>query len=181
MRKGDLSRLSGMPSFSFQLKQADQARYELGGVPLPYSSTSTLYHRLFPNAPTTATKSHDDAEEDLQIESYYDPSSIPPCPRCNAKRVFEMQLVPQLISVLQPDTLSTTGLPIKRRKKKGLSEEERKKELARLAAGEGGDGEGGGGGIGEMEWGTIMVFGCEADCEGFGEEWVEVEWESTLS
>lgn len=155
-------------------------RYELGGIPLPYSSTSTLYQSLFPAAPTTATKSPDDAEEDLHIESYYKSSSIPACPRCKGKRVFELQLVPQLISVLQLGTLSTIGAPITGSKKKKMTEEERKKELARIAAGAKVNGDGGNP-VGEMEWGTVMVFGCEADCEGIQEEWVEVEWESTLA
>lgn len=56
-----------------------------------------------------------------------------------------------------------------------MSEEERKRELARLAGGVSGQDE-----VGEMEWGTVMVFGCEGDCSGFGEEWVGVEWEGTL-
>jgi len=178
-----LSRFSGMsPTWKWNFELTG-IRHELGGTPMPYSSTSPLYRRLFPNASTTATRSHDDAEEDLHIESYYDNSSRPACPRCKGKRVFELQLVPQLISKLQPDTLSTTGSPNKG-SKKGQTEDERKKELARLAAGSNGDVDGVGesrSGIGEMEWGTVIVFGCEADCEGFGEEWVEVEWESTLS
>ncbi len=32
-----------------------------------------------------------------------------------------------------------------------------------------------------MEWGTILVFGCEKDCVGFGEEWVGVEWEQVIN
>lgn len=58
-----------------------------------------------------------------------------------------------------------------------MTEEERKIELARLA----GEGAGGGGdGLDGMEWGTVVVFGCKSDCIGFGEEWVGVEWETTL-
>ena len=154
-------------------------RYELGGIPLPYASTTPLYRRLFPNAPTTITKAADDAEDDLDLESYYDPSSIPTCKRCGGKRVFELQLIPHLISILPPDALTTTGSSncAGKRDAVKVNEEERKKELARIAAGlEGGAGEG----VGEMEWGSIFVFGCESDCVGFGEEWVEVEWESTL-
>lgn len=33
---------------------------------------------------------------------------------------------------------------------------------------------------GEMEWGNVLVYGCERDCVGVGEEWVGVEWEATL-
>jgi pre-rRNA-processing protein TSR4 len=88
--------------------------------------------------------------------------------------VFELQLVPSLISHLAPSTVSTTGDVPARKEEKAKSEEERKKELAKLAAGELDGGEG-------MEWGTIMVFGCQRDCVGLVEEWVGVEWEATLS
>ncbi|ORY31804.1 programmed cell death protein 2 [Naematelia encephala] len=149
-------------------------RYELNGVPLPYSSTSKLYRQLFPEAPTSL-KPSDENNQEVDLSKLYAPKDIPPCPRCGAKRVFELQLVPSLISALQPDSLSTTGRPAKKGKK-NQTEEERKKELARLAGGLGDEG-----GLGEMEWGTVLVFGCSADCTGVGEEWVAVEWEATLS
>lgn len=132
---------------------------------------SPLFRKLFPKAPvTSAPKAAEEEEEDFA--QYFDPSPVSPCPRCHSKRVFEMQLVPSLINSLRPEAITTTGSPNKSELKsdKSQSEEERKKELARLAAGE----------IDEvgMEWGTIMVFGCEADCVGFSEEWVGVEWEN---
>jgi pre-rRNA-processing protein TSR4 len=70
-----------------------------------------------------------------------------------------------------------TGKADKKGGKKGQSEEERKKELAKLAGGD----QGGGDELGEMEWGSVLVFGCQGDCVGFGEEWVGVEWEALLS
>ena len=149
-------------------------RYELGGCPLPYSGQSDLFKKLFPKAPIP---SRPEDEDDLDLTTYYDPSPIPRC-SCGAKRVFELQLVPSLISILSPDSLSSTGERSKRGSKSKQTEEQRKKELARLAAGEAGqkDGE-----ASEMEWGSVLVFGCEADCEGWKEEWVGVEWEGALS
>ncbi|ORX37079.1 programmed cell death protein 2 [Kockovaella imperatae] len=163
-----------------RLKDADGGagqvlRYELGGVPVPYSSKSPLYSRLFPGAPITRTP---DAEEEPDFADFYNPESLPPCSRCGAKRVFELQLVPSLISILSPDKLTTTGkAPSKKERKQ--SEEERKKDLARIAAGLKGQGDEQE--IGDMNWGSILVFGCEADCVGVGEEFVAVEWESFLS
>lgn len=149
-------------------------RYELGGVPLPYASSSPLFKKLFPKAPNMAPKPQGD-EEDIDLSPYYDPAAVPACTRCKGPRVFEMQLVPSLITLLTPDTVSTTGDASAPKDKKAQTEDERKAELKRLAKGEaaaGADEEG------EMEWGTIMVFGCERDCVGYTEEWVGVEWES---
>lgn len=143
-------------------------RYDFGAVPLPYSSSSALFKKLFPGAPVRAPSSE---EEEVYLADWYKPSFIPPCPRCKGKRVFEVQLVPQLINVLRPSALSTTGAAPVPAPAKNLTEDERKAELTRLAKGEGES---------EMEWGTIMVFSCEKDCVGVGEEWVGVEWEAVV-
>jgi len=52
-----------------------------------------------------------------------------------------------------------------------MTEEERRAELQKMMKGEVDSG--------EMEWGTVMVFGCEKDCVGFSEEWVGIEWENS--
>jgi pre-rRNA-processing protein TSR4 len=147
-------------------------RYELGGVPLPYAATSPLFRQLFPKAPNMAPKAQGD-EEDIDVSPFFDPSSIPRCSKCSSPRVFEMQLVPSLISTLRPDMITTTGEEAAKKAKKQQTEEERKAELQKLARGEL-DGE-----DSEMEWGTVMVFGCERDCVGMSEEWVGVEWENS--
>ncbi|RSH90789.1 hypothetical protein EHS25_009964 [Saitozyma podzolica] len=145
-------------------------RYDLGGVPLPYSSSSPLTKKLFPTLPPTKPD-----DEDPPYEEHYTAATVPACKACGGKRVFELQLVPSLISVLVPSSITTTGKePEGTKEVKAMSEAERKEELAKLASGQEGGGEG-------MEWGTVMVFGCEKDCVGFREEWVGVEWEATLS
>ncbi|WVR06643.1 hypothetical protein IAU60_003675 [Kwoniella sp. DSM 27419] len=150
-------------------------RYELGGMPLPYSSTSPLCRKLFPGVQKPIGK-----DEELDIEALYDPSSVPVCAQCGSQRTFELQLVPSLISVLRPNTLTTTGEAPKASKGETKSEEERKKELARLAAGAKGDDASAAEEEAEMEWGTVMIFGCEKDCVGITEEWVGVEWEAGI-
>jgi pre-rRNA-processing protein TSR4 len=166
------------PVFERFLRRIDSAeegstqvlRYDLGGVPLPYSSGSPLTKKLFPTLPPTKPD-----DEDPPYEEHYTPATVPACKSCGGKRVFELQLVPSLISVLVPSAITTTGKePEGTKEVKAMSEEQRKEELAKLASGEEGGGEG-------MEWGTVMVFGCEKDCVGFREEWVGVEWEATLS
>jgi pre-rRNA-processing protein TSR4 len=175
-------------------------RYDLGAVPLPYSSNSDLFKRLFKRDAGEDGVDEDDLEPDVNVfGKRYDPTGVVPnCPRCGGERTFEMQLVPGLIAELKTEHLSLTGDKKRRggnKKKKQQTEEERRRELAVLLgrasandlpkpADDGEDertpvereedrlrGETG------MEWGTIMVFGCERDCVGFGEEWVGVEWE----
>lgn len=175
-------------------------RYDLGAVPLPYSSNSDLFKRLFKRDAGEDGVDEDDLEPDVNVfGKKYDPTGVVPnCPRCGGERTFEMQLVPGLIAELKTEHLSLTGDKKRRggnKKKKQQTEEERRRELAVLLgrasakdlpkpADDGEDerttvereedrlrGETG------MEWGTIMVFGCERDCVGFGEEWVGVEWE----
>ncbi|KAL7420589.1 hypothetical protein Q5752_004540 [Cryptotrichosporon argae] len=163
---------------------AQVLRYDFAGTPLPYSAGSDVFRRLFPAAPTTRAADN----EDVDCAPFYegnDGKGIVPACKCGGKRVFEMQLVPQLISVLRPETLSTgagAGAGASAGEGEGgceradgaaevgQSEAERKKELERLAKGE----------AGGMEWGNIMVFGCERDCVGVSEEWVGVEWETQI-
>ncbi|ODN74070.1 hypothetical protein L202_07538 [Cryptococcus amylolentus CBS 6039] len=148
-------------------------RYDLGGQPLPYSSQSPLTRKLFPGAEKPLGKN-----DELDLSALYTDKSIPACSRCGGKRVFELQVVPSLINILRPHTLTTTGSASDEVAPTAISEDERRKELVKLAAGikeEGAKEQ-----DGEMEWGNIIVYGCERDCVGVGEEWVGVEWESGL-
>lgn len=165
-----------MRFFAFLLPRQADDRYEFGGVPLPYSSRSPLYKRLFPGAPTTKTP---DEEEEPDFAQFFDTSSIPPCSSCGGKRVFEMQLVPSLISVLRPESITTTGQPAPKKSAK-QTEEERRKELAMIAKGVKNE-QGEKADVGEMEWGNVLVFGCAGDCVGMVEEYVAVDWEAQLT
>jgi len=115
-------------------------RYELGGVPLPFASDE-VYQKLFPPA-----------------KHGYEPSGVEACPGCQSKRVFECQLMPNLINVVRP-RLTEKGQQ---------TDEERRAEIAgALRGGEG------------MSWGTCLVFSCSRDCSL--SEWIEeavyIEWD----
>ncbi|WWC96431.1 hypothetical protein V866_003299 [Kwoniella sp. B9012] len=171
--QGFVKRLEGSDG---GLKQV--LRYDFGGIPLPYSSQSPITRKLFPGCEKPLGKN-----QELDVNSLYtiDEKVIGRCEGCGAKRTFELQLTPYLISLLNPDTISTTGQSSgdKKHGREKMTEEERKKELQELAqkikAGyaDGNDET-------EMEWGNIMVFGCENDCIGLNEEVVGVEWEMGL-
>ncbi|KAI0691233.1 programmed cell death protein 2 [Cytidiella melzeri] len=125
-------------------------RYELGGMPLPFASDK-VFDRLFPapskpNLPVTRP----DAMVIPPAKRTYEPSSIPACPHCKGKRVFECQLMPNLINVLKK-----TG---EEKEKTKQSDAERRKEVEKVLKG-GTNLERAG-----MEWGTCIVFSCEKDC-----------------
>ncbi|KAI0272649.1 programmed cell death protein 2 [Gloeopeniophorella convolvens] len=151
-------------------------RYELGGAPLPFASDD-LYKRLFPlssagSGVTNVTKAASDVQQTL-IRRGYDPSTVPPCPHCGAPRVFECQVMPNLINIMSGDsnTDSRDG---------PTTDEQRQEQVRKLLKGET-DGRG-------MEWGTILIFSCERDCclgpgnrekqEAWNEELVFVHWDN---
>ncbi|KAJ7746916.1 programmed cell death protein 2 [Mycena maculata] len=149
--------------------EGDQCvRYELEGTPLPYASDSVL-DSLFPLPPTPPVPVTKAVFTVMPpTKRTYDPSSIPPCPVCKSKRVFECQLMPNLINVLRRDADG---------KDKRLTDEERRtlveQELKR------GKSRG-------MEWGTCLIFSCSRDCsltddgkearDSWREETVLIQW-----
>jgi len=174
-------------------------RYDPSGIPLPFSTEST-YKRLFPLAHTlppipgtpivvtgTSSLSHTSTTStvnEISTKRSYDPSVLPQCEACGSPRVFECQIMPNLINVFHAlSSLSKNSA----KAKKSQTDEERRVEVARVLHGqtpaialsesgrEGGEGE-----KGDMEWGTCLVFSCLADCcrEKVGEgkiEWKEVK------
>jgi pre-rRNA-processing protein TSR4 len=136
--------------------------YELDGTPLPFGSDS-VFDRLFPAPKATSTFIGHDLSTTVAPKRVYSDTSIPACPRCKGKRVFECQLMPNLINATTADT-----------KANKYATEEQRVEAVRASLQKGGAGRG-------MEWGTCFVFSCAADCcEGSGqfvEETVLVQWE----
>lgn len=121
--------------------EGDQCiRYELNGTPLPFSFDKT-FELLFPKA---------DSKVVNISKRNYDPSKIAPCPFCHSKRIFECQIMPNLINVLRDDHMNDLG---------GLNDEARRQAVQKALKGEGDMTEKRG-----MEWGTCMVFSCEKDC-----------------
>jgi pre-rRNA-processing protein TSR4 len=136
------------------INSAFRNRYELRGNPLPYQ-TDAVFQRLFPNSQPGAAK------------RAFSASSVPKCSRCGSDRVFECQLMPNLINVLGSALAKGSTQP-----SKTISDQERRtaveRELKEMSG---------------MEWGTAMVFSCAADCcpdskEHLAEEEVLIQWEA---
>lgn len=122
-------------------------RYEWRGAPLLYS-TSDAVGKVFSSNSASLSSSGGNVKTAARGNSG---NRIPRCESCNKERVFEVQLVPHAISVL---------------------------EEGREGIGFGPKDECG------MEWGTVIVAVCSANCGldregvvGWREEWVGVQWE----
>ncbi|KAI0255790.1 programmed cell death protein 2 [Lactifluus subvellereus] len=151
-------------------------RYDLGGIPVPFASDG-LYKQLFPLSSdkprlTTVTKATFSVQHQLSRRGGYDESSIPPCPHCGSRRIFECQLMPNLLNILSGNS-NDGGEDVT------TTDEQRKEAVQKLLKGNI-DGRG-------MEWGTILVFSCEKDCclgpgnkekqDTWNEELVLVHWD----
>lgn len=156
--------------------QAEQCvRYELGGTPLPFASDDVFKH-LFPRhgedrsaVATVVTRSAFAPGPAGDGRRFYDPSSVPACSQCRGRRVFECQLMPNLINVLVDEAAETPN------NDKSLADEERRQAVELMLKGNKENGRG-------MEWGTILIFSCEEDCcsdnYGWSEEHVLVQWDN---
>lgn len=117
-------------------------RYEFHGTPLLYSTTDEV-GKLFSPTPAATGAGH------VKVSTSANSTNrIPRCESCGRERVFELQLVPHAISVLEDG------------KSIGLGDKD--------DAG--------------MEWGTVVLGVCAADCGEEGvvtwrEEWAGVQWE----
>lgn len=144
-------------------------RYELNGTPLPFASDK-IFESLFPTPtadPLPVTKP--DFKVVIPQKRTYCPASdvISPCPLCKGTRVFECQLMPNLIYILRNEG-----------KAQKLSDEERRAAVQKAL--KGGSEKG-------MDWGTCMIFSCENDCrvdadgvetkDVWREELVLVQWD----
>jgi len=148
-------------------------RYDFGGTPLPFASDK-IFDRLFPVPPKPNMPVTKPVSMVVPVaKRVYDPSSIPTCPHCKCQRVFECQLMPNLINILKSND-------DKKEKDRQMTEEERKKEVEKVLKGGGDINKAG------MEWGTCMIFTCGKDCcveNGSGakncwrEEIVLVQWD----
>jgi pre-rRNA-processing protein TSR4 len=128
----------------------DYTSYELGGIPLPFSSDN-VFDSLFPSQPTPALPVTKPAFTVVHTPKRTYAPSIAACQSCGAKRVFECQLMPNLINVLRvPDKVETGK----------MADGERRKMVEKVLKSRESDGEGARG----MDWGTCMVFSCEKDC-----------------
>lgn len=134
-----------------------------------------MFNRLFPvpaQDPLPVTKA--DFKVIPTVKRSYSTASISPCPVCKTARVFECQLMPNLINILGTSTRDEDTQKLT----DGQRMEAVQKALQKNATS---DKRG-------MEWGTCMVFSCEKDCclddsndreakECWREELVIVQWD----
>ncbi|KAL2368791.1 PDCD2_C domain-containing protein, variant 2 [Blastomyces gilchristii SLH14081] len=127
-------------------------RYEFRGAPLLYSTTDAV-GKLFSSPFPSAKSSH--VKVSTRGSSAGSPNRIPRCEYCGRERVFEVQLTPHAITVL---------------------------EEGREGIGLGPEDDTG------MEWGTVILGVCAANCGlehegvlGWREEWVGVQWEERVA
>ena len=149
--------------------------YDLKGTPLPFASDKG-FESLFPVPPQDPLPVTKAAFKVVpEVKRSYSTSSIPRCPVCKSSRVFECQLMPNLINVLR-DAVKDKDIDVKK-----LTDEQRIKAVQEaLKRSKEPDSRG-------MEWGTCMVFSCEKDCclnddgkemkECWREECVLVQWD----
>lgn len=172
-------------------------RYEFGGVPIPFHAKGKTYQRLWPKRKPAATLAgvSSNANE-------YSAQSVPSCPKCGGRRVFELQLMPNLVNELRPSqihggadgeqNISAAGkedAESKRRREieealgrklptapdaDGISRDPTDQQVQQGLARRTG-----------IKWSTAMVFVCEADCHdsnisaenSWSEELVELQSE----
>jgi len=141
---------------------SDVSRYDLAGTPLPYGSDK-VFDLLWPRrAADVIAVTQAAVTAPAPAKREYDASGVPRCEGCGGARVFECQLMPNLIGT------------IRTKDDRRLSDEERREQIARALRRENHSEKTG------MEWGTTMIFSCNNDeCrESWREELVYTEWET---
>lgn len=112
----EIMRVSGVEevflAFQERLEASDAAeqvvRYEFGGIPLPYSGKSKPYNTLWTSAPlpgqsSAVTRASYAPQSQQPTFKRYDTScrNIPRCVHCNSQRTFELQLMPNLVTIVE--------------------------------------------------------------------------------
>ncbi|KAG6335808.1 hypothetical protein ID866_3286 [Astraeus odoratus] len=149
-------------------------RYDLKGTPLPFASDK-IFESLFPAPQDPLPVTRAAFKVVPSVKRSYTTSSVPRCPVCKSGRVFECQLMPNLINILR-DAAKEKDIDFNK-----LTNEQRIKAVQdALKRSKEPDSRG-------MEWGTCMVFSCEKDCcleddgkdakEAWREEYVLVQWD----
>ncbi|GAC97438.1 hypothetical protein PHSY_005024 [Pseudozyma hubeiensis SY62] len=162
-------------------------RYEFGGQPIAFHAKGKIYDLLWPKERSakpgqgvTVTKSQFSAGAGASGERSFSSRAVPPCEQCGGERVFEAQLMPNLINLLRaeqiqsadgslaPDTLHTSSAS------DGDEETKRKaaieQALGRRLPSEGGSKQKNGSEEVKFDartglvWSTAFVFVCKNDC-----------------
>jgi pre-rRNA-processing protein TSR4 len=175
-------------------------RYEFGGVPLPFHAKGAAYEKLWPSVKPTSTTVSGAAFKDLSRRNApreYSTDGVSRCPLCGSKRIFEVQLMPNLVNSLRVDQIVGGGH--ERDDDERIHDEEdaekRKKREIEEALGHAIPDQPDSDGVTRskptleqeeersdklakktgLKWSTAMVFVCEQDCRGKdqGEIWSE--------
>ncbi|CDU26418.1 related to TSR4-cytoplasmic protein required for correct processing of the 20S pre-rRNA [Sporisorium scitamineum] len=162
-------------------------RYEFGGEPIAFHAKGKIYDLLWPKEPkakagegVAVTKSQFKTGVSAGERSF-SARAVPPCPHCGSDRVFEAQLMPNLINLLKADQIQTANGSLDTDTHSSsvtAQDEEAKRKAAieqalgrRLPSATGKDGA-------EVKfdarsglvWSTAFVFVCSKDCCGSTEE-----------
>ncbi|KAJ2133394.1 hypothetical protein GGH19_000773 [Coemansia sp. RSA 1807] len=117
-------------------------RYQFGGRPLLYTTQDDTARAL--GAGTDSAD--DDDDDDTMCTDEYLTNKLSPCPHCGGQRVFECQLMPALLTVLElPVHMADATVSTKERL--AGSELMRAFDMG-------------------LEFGTMLVYVCAADCHG---------------
>ena len=172
-------------------------RYEWGGEPVAFHAKGKIYDLLWPKQVqpkagqgVTVTKGQFKSGTSAANERQFSARAVPPCPFCGSERVFEAQLMPNLINLLRAEQIQTAdGTPDTdplASSAAGDPEAKRKAEieqaLGRRLPGKDAqevkfDARSG------LVWSTAFVFVCQKDCvaeeakEGWREEVVWAQFE----
>lgn len=164
-------------------------RYEFGGEPIPFHARGAVYSMLWPKAGSTDPKAGEQVSvtrssfktsatsgPNTELRDYTD-SNIPPCPACGSPRVFEAQLMPNIINTLKADSiLAADGTLLSTQPEDTLSEDARRKRdieralgraLPQAPSAEGEAIKHTGAyleSVTGLVWSTAFVFVCSKDC-----------------
>ncbi|CBQ73262.1 conserved hypothetical protein [Sporisorium reilianum SRZ2] len=180
-------------------------RYEFGGEPIAFHAKGKIYDLLWPKQPkpkagagVAVTKSQFKSGVSANAgERPFSARAVPPCPHCGSARVFEAQLMPNLINLLKADHIHAADGSLDtdthsaastahddEAKRKAAIEQALGRRLPSAAPGKDGaqatfDARSG------LVWSTAFVFVCSKDCaadaqEGWYEEVVLAQFEDEL-
>ncbi|GJJ11202.1 hypothetical protein Clacol_005434 [Clathrus columnatus] len=138
-------------------------QYELKGTPLLFGSKDKVAEKLFPAPPPPPFNTKPGFAPPVSQRRAYEVDGVGKCGVCGKQRVFECQLMPNIINLFRAQkrkTEESKSAPPK-------NEEEQRRELLNTG----------------MEWGTCLIFSCIDDCcsagetECWREELVLVQWD----
>lgn len=161
-----------------QVEPRQAVRYEFAGQPIAFHAKGAVYNLLWPAHKPAAgervavTKGQFGAgAAATQGERTFSARGVPPCPDCGAERVFEAQLMPNLINLLRAHTIQTADGAVDTDSSQhpgGEGEEDRKRAieqaLGRRIPTEGSKDSAPLDSRSGLVWSTAFIFVCSKDC-----------------